>query len=120
MRAPMIDTYAILHRAKERLTPQQRAALRRHLAEPISLLFRQNLVRLAQIYGSDKWGGHWYCQHYAHHFAPFRDRSLTLLEIGVGGYEDPCAGGQSLRMWRRYFKRGRIYGIDIADKSPHD
>ena len=40
-----------------------------------------------------------------------------MLEIGVGGYENSNYGGESLRMWRRYFPFGMIYGIDIYDKS---
>jgi len=39
------------------------------------------------------------------------------LEIGVGGYENPCDGGNSLRMWKSYFRRSNVFGIDIFDKS---
>jgi len=42
------------------------------------------------------------------------------LEIGIGGYEDPEMGGGSLRVWRTYFYRSCIYGIDIYDKSVHE
>ncbi len=107
-------------RLRAKLSLEQRAALRRRWAEPLALFYRSNLRRLAQIYGSDKWGEHWYCQHYEHHFAPLRKKKIVLLEIGIGGYADPHAGGRSLRMWRSYFRRGQIYGIDIADKSPHN
>ena len=77
------------------------------------------LARLATRFGSDKWGSHWYAQHYQRHFAPFRWKRLTLLEMGIGGDSDPRAGGGSLRMWKRFFWRGQIVGIDIHDKSPH-
>jgi hypothetical protein len=77
---------------------------------------REDLAALALKYGSDKWGEHWYTSHYERYFAPFRHREFNLLEIGVGGYEDVTAGGQSLRMWRDYFPRARICGIDIYDK----
>jgi hypothetical protein len=105
---------------RARLPPKTRAALRRRLTELHALRHRQDLPRLARIYGSDKWGVHWYCRHYEHHFAHLRRRRIVLLEIGIGGYDDPEDGGGSLRMWRRYFPRGRIYGLDIADKSPHN
>lgn len=72
---------------------------------------------LAVAFGSDKWGGvHWYTQHYERHFAPLRDAPVRLLEIGIGGYDDPRAGGGSLRMWQRYFRRGLIHGLDVHEK----
>ncbi|MBW8484303.1 class I SAM-dependent methyltransferase [Actinomadura parmotrematis] len=75
------------------------------------------LDRLAVRYGSDKWGAlHWYTPHYDRHFAALRDEPVRLLEIGVGGYADPDAGGASLRMWQRYFRRGLIYGLDVFAK----
>ena len=74
------------------------------------------LARLATLHGSDKWGRHWYARHYQAHFAPRRSQPLTLLEIGVGGYEDPAKGGASLRMWRDFFPQARIYGIDVHEK----
>jgi len=111
---------ALWEKLKVRLSPQQRMDLRRRFARPLSLAYRRNLRRLAKINGSDKWGAHRYCQHYERHFAHMRTRRITLLEIGIGGYDDPKLGGNSLRMWRSYFPRGQIYGVDIADKSPHD
>jgi hypothetical protein len=108
------------HYAQKKLSPEQRTRLRKHFAEPLSALYCRNLRRLARIYGSDKWGGHWYCQHYERHLAHLRTKRITLLEIGIGGYADAKLGGGSLRMWRRYFPRGQIYGIDIEDKRSHD
>jgi hypothetical protein len=72
------------------------------------------------LYGTDKWGGHWYAQHYERHFSPLKGKRLNILEIGIGGSEDPEAGGASLRMWRTYFPYSRIFGIDIFDKHVHD
>lgn len=84
------------------------------------MLFAKNLKRLAVIYGTDKWGYHHYAQHYQTHFSHLRRQKLKILEIGIGGYDDPEAGGGSLRMWRTYFPNAHIYGIDIHDKSCHD
>ncbi len=76
-----------------------------------------DLVSLATEHRTDKWGRHWYARHYQTHFAPRRLEPLTLLEIGVGGYEDPAKGGESLRMWKAYFPHARIFGLDVFDKS---
>ena len=82
--------------------------------------WRSNLSELAMLYGTDKWGLHRYAQHYQKHFWTLRNRPISLLEIGVGGHADPAAGGQSLRMWKAFFPKGRIYGIDLHDKRAHE
>src|SRR5213594_4177835 len=92
-------------------------ALKRACTLVKSLLIADDLVELAKLYGTDKWGNHWYAQHYQTHFGRLRKRPVSVLEVGVGGYADPTAGGESLKMWKRFFPRGRIYGIDIYDKS---
>ncbi len=74
------------------------------------------LSRLAKKYDA-KWGSNQYPPHYHQRFESFRESPLTLLEIGIGGYEDPSVGGNSLLMWRDYFPRGSIIGLDIYDKS---
>jgi Methyltransferase domain len=79
--------------------------------------YRNNLNRLACVFGSDKWGLHWYTPHYERYFRPLKSRRLNVLEIGVGGYEHSNMGGGSLRMWKSYFRRSRIVGIDLYDKS---
>lgn len=76
------------------------------------------LTELAAHYGTDKWGGlHWFTPHYEKHFGPMRYDPVRVLEIGIGGFNFPALGGESLRMWQRYFPRGLIYGLDIFDKS---
>ena len=82
----------------------------------LSRWYRNDLTRLASIYGTDKWGLHWYTPHYERYFRPIKSRPLNVLEIGVGGYEDAGQGGASLRMWKSYFRRSRIVGIDLYDK----
>jgi demethylmacrocin O-methyltransferase len=49
-----------------------------------------------------------------------RKKTLNVLEIGVGGYNDPGRGGESLRMWKAYFQNSKIFGIDIHDKKIWD
>jgi hypothetical protein len=47
---------------------------------------------------------------YERHFAQFRNKSVTFLEIGV-------ARGGSARLWQRYFgPMAKIVGIDIEEK----
>jgi hypothetical protein len=76
-----------------------------------------DLGELSVRFGSDKWVlYHWYTQHYEQHFARFRLEPVRLLEIGIGGYQFADRGGESLRMWQRYFHRGLVYGLDIFDK----
>lgn len=77
---------------------------------------RNDLNALATILKTDKWESHWYTQHYQRYFEPLKNAHLNILEIGVGGYEGP-GGGESLRMWKAYFRKSRIVGIDIYDKS---
>lgn len=84
------------------------------------LLYGRNLPGLANAFGTDKEGSHYYAQHYQKHFAHLRDKKINLLEIGVGGADNPGAGGESLRMWKAFFPKANIYGLDIYDKSFHD
>lgn len=75
-----------------------------------------DLTSLAKIYKTDKWGRHFYTPIYEHWFRPLRYKRIRLLEIGVGGYDRPAVGGNSLRMWKRYFTEGLITGIDLYHK----
>lgn len=86
----------------------------------ITIPYRKDLNRLAKIYGTDKYGRHCYTPHYMMHFSKLRKKNLKILEIGVGGDENPFYGGASLRMWKRYFANSFIYGLDIVDKSYHE
>ena len=54
---------------------------------------------------------------YQNHFKNFKFKNNNILEIGVGGYEDPYTGGNSLRMWKSYFPFSKIYALDIHEKS---
>lgn len=79
-----------------------------------------NLTTLAKLFKTDKWGSHFYTTHYQTHFKKFRFKKINFLEIGVGGYNDPNAGGHSLRMWKAYFPFAKIYSLDIYDKVPQE
>ena len=72
---------------------------------------RASLFQLGEKHGTDKarhvFLGKSYLHIYERYLAPVRDApSLQLLEIGV-------RGGHSLRMWKEYFPRAQIYGVDI-------
>ncbi len=65
--------------------------------------FRENTQR-----GIAKWTH--YFEIYDRHFAKYRNKEVTILEIGV-------SQGGSLQMWKSYFGgKAKIYGIDINPK----
>ncbi|MEJ7833501.1 MAG: hypothetical protein WKF79_15825 [Nocardioides sp.] len=76
-----------------------------------------SLTELAREFGTDKAGEHLYTPHYERHLGHLRREEFTLLEIGIGGYDKTGHGGGSLKMWRWFFPRARVVGLDIADKS---
>jgi hypothetical protein len=76
-----------------------------------------DLTALAKIYQTDKWENHFYTPVYEKWFGSLRYKPIRLLEIGVGGNAKSQMGGNSLRMWKRYFHKGKITGIDIHDKK---
>lgn len=76
-----------------------------------------DLISLARHFGTDKWGAHRYAPHYEHHFGRFKRDAFTLFEIGIGGYSREKQGGASLRMWKAFFPKAQIIGLDIEDKS---
>lgn len=110
---------------KKLLTPTQKRTLKllyTRVMRPLSPFYARDLNRLAEVHGSDKGlsvmpYGHWYAPHYRSHFQKRRRERLNILEIGVGGYSDPASGGNSLRMWKYYFPRSNIYGMDIHEKE---
>lgn len=57
-------------------------------------------------YGTDKSSlRHSYLPLYEHHLAPYRDKPITLLELGV-------LDGASLKMWRDWLPNATIIGLD--------
>ncbi len=91
--------------------------LKRIREECLAWWGNSDLTSLAKIYQTDKWGKHQYTPVYEQYFQSLRYQPVRLLEIGVGGVAKTDRGGNSLRMWKRYFPKGRITGIDLYDKS---
>ena len=104
------DLVALISKAK-------RKRIKSFLLRPLVFYSRKNLAKLAILFETDKQGLHSYMSHYQNHFNSFRNRKINLLEVGVGGFENPSIGGHSLRMWKAFFKRGTIHAIDIVEKS---
>ncbi|KAB1067028.1 class I SAM-dependent methyltransferase [Tamlana haliotis] len=102
---------------KKFITYQNRLKIRYKGRALFAKLYPFNLSKIARIHKTDKFGGHFYTPHYQNHFSKFKFKRNTILEIGVGGYEDPYLGGNSLRMWKSYFPFSKIYSLDIHDKS---
>lgn len=61
-------------------------------------------IKQARRWGTDK--SREYLDTYERFFAPIREQWLTLLEIGV-------KHGASLLLWRDYFLKAKIVGVDI-------
>jgi hypothetical protein len=76
-----------------------------------------NLSFLSLKYKTDKGAEHNYVKIYEKYMKISQNKTVSLFEIGVGGYNSPNEGGNSLRMWQSYFKKGMIYAIDIYEKS---
>lgn len=75
------------------------------------------LTRAAILAGTDKFGYHDYTPNYFKMFAHLKDAPIKVLEIGVGGYADDDRGGQSLEVWRDFFPKAEVTGIDIQKKT---
>ncbi len=70
------------------------------------------LVALGKIYKNDKineyhsFSGKSYMDIYSLYLSPIRNENITMLEIGI-------RDGSSLRIFRDFFKKGKILGLDI-------
>ena len=81
------------------------------------------LSKIAMKHGGDKFGSHVYTPIYDNLFREIRNDNLKILEIGIGGYTDPNAGGASLLTWAEYFPNSLIIGMDLQEKKiavPHN
>jgi hypothetical protein len=77
----------------------------------------KNLTDLAIKHKTDKHGVHFYTKIYQKYMLPKVDEEIKLLEIGVGGYDDPHKGGESLKMWLEFFSKGKIFALDFFNKK---
>lgn len=59
--------------------------------------------------GTDKSWAHQYIHVYEALFEPVRTKTKNVLELGIWD-------GGSLRMWRDYFDKAQVYGVDITDR----
>lgn len=104
----------------ENWDPKKRAAKKKRPDLP----YFSKLTQLANKYKSDKgtlyYNGHGYARAYEQYLEPLRNREFSLLEIGVAPPHpdadrspgDVAAG--NLRMWRDYFKKANIVGLDMT------
>ncbi|WP_179346242.1 class I SAM-dependent methyltransferase [Winogradskyella ursingii] len=102
---------------KNKLSKNKQLKLKYKLRAYKAMLYPFNLSKIALIHKTDKFGNHNYTPKYQHHFRKFKFKRNNILEIGVGGYDNPYIGGNSLRMWKSYFPFSKIYSLDIYDKS---
>ena len=87
-----------------------------HALAQLAGALRLNMRLIALLSLTDKVGAHEYVDVYSKHFRNLRNKPINLLEIGVGGH-DWSAGGRSLVLWSAYFRKAKIFAIDIVDKT---
>ncbi len=98
----------------------------------------KSLTDIANQYGTDKgtlgpsltYGAHNYTDIYEAYLSRYRQNPVNILEIGIGVDGDRWnayivhgrnkTGGASLKMWKDYFPRGEIFGIDINSAKHFD
>jgi hypothetical protein len=95
---------------------KQREIIRYWLKSIPAYFYKNDLSKLARLYGTDKFE-HGYTEIYSIYFEKVKNKKLRILEIGIGGGENTKYGGNSLKMWAKYFPKSDIVGIDLYDKS---
>lgn len=74
-------------------------------------MIQKTLDELAIQYGTDKSSlAHNYVPRYEIYLDSYRDVDFNFLEIGI-------YNGSSLKIWKDYFNKAKIFGIDIEPKS---
>jgi len=82
------------------------------IKDEIRLLGKSKMRRAGLVYGSDKLTYHGYERFYDYFLAGFKNKKFNFFEVGV-------EGGSSIKMWKRYFLRAKIYGMDIGHEYKH-
>jgi len=59
-----------------------------------------------KYYATDK-GFHNYIKYYNEWFEEYQDKEINFLEVGV-------ENGYSIRLWKDYFTKATVYGMDMA------
>ncbi len=78
------------------------------MTDPKALAGPESMDALALRHGTDKGSQrHDFARVYDSFLSQWREQPVRVVELGV--YE-----GASLRMWRDYFPRGEVYGVDIS------
>ena len=95
---------------------KQREIIRYWLQSIPAFFYQNDLSKLAKLYGTDKYE-HGYTEIYHQYFKEIKHRKIRILEIGIGGGENTKYGGNSLKMWAKYFPKSEVLGIDLYDKS---
>jgi hypothetical protein len=120
------ETWAKLRAIDPRRSRKRPGSMAANVAseDPVDRTPRTGLARLhtslgnlAANYGAERWGKRNYARHYEQHFKIVRRTRFTLLKIGIGGYRLEDSGGNTLRMWKHFFPKAQIVGLDLEDKS---
>ena len=79
--------------------------------------FVEKFTDAALRYDCDKVIDHDYASFYSQVFCGISEAHPRLLEIGVGGYDDPELGGASARVWQELLPTWTIFLVDVHDKN---
>lgn len=76
-----------------------------------------NLNDIGLKYGTDKSSNHHdFLKVYEQYFESVRNKNISLIEIGYGGYEFEDRGGESARTWYEYFPNAKFVYVDLYNK----
>jgi hypothetical protein len=75
-------------------------------------MYQQSIVDGNQMHHSDKGTSHSYISVYEQILAPYINKKINFLEIGVNK-------GYSMLTWQKYFTNATFYGIDVQNIAHH-